>query len=82
MHDRHEEEYRGETSMPSAVTIVGINLCKDLLTNLLFFPGLQIISCLYYCLLTILVANFLPFKDMLYPALHTEITCRKELIKD
>ena len=33
----HEEDYRGETSMPSAVTIVGINLCKDLLTNLLFF---------------------------------------------
>ena len=32
----HDEEYCGETLMPSAVTIVGIDLCKDLLTNLLF----------------------------------------------
>ena len=32
----HDEEYCGETLMPSAVTIVGIDLCKDLLTNWLF----------------------------------------------
>lgn len=69
--------------MPSAVTIVWINLYEDFLTiisEIAFFQGYRLDH--VYIIIRFLVANFLLFLDMLFPALHTEITYRKELIKD
>lgn len=69
--------------MPSAVTIVWINLYEDLrkiISEIAFFQGYRLYHVYIIFVFWLLISC--RFLDMLFPSLHTEITYRKELIKD